>query len=473
LGGIFVSYRRSDSQGEAGRLFDDLVKHFGEHMVFMDVAAIEAGRDFRKAIEEGVVQCGVLLVLMGPEWLHAKDEAGVRRLDDPSDFVRIETASALKRDIPVIPVLVRGAQMPRAEQLPDELKELAYRNCVELTHARWRSDINLLNEALRRVVGDASQSETSQGKVPAPQSNPKGVSESSSHLEAANSSRIDPAAIERVTRELALRIGPIAGVVVKRAAPHCGSVVELYRKVAEELDSGQEREKFLRQGALPPTPKPEFTHATTPAVNLPARPVSPPSDGGDAARGPAAATGRSRSKYFLPVGVGSVLLIFIIALGLHFRPSRGSGSSESMRPVQGKPPDTRVAKAATEKPAETSSTRTAAERGEPATRRADGGALPRAQRVSVSQGVASGLRIKMVPPVYPPLARQAHVQGEVVLDADISRDGVVEELRMVSGHPMLIPAAVDAAKQWRYKPYVLNGKPVAVSTQIIVKFTLK
>ena len=445
-------------------------------MVFMDVSAIEAGRDFRKAIEEGVVQCGVLLVLMGPEWLHAKDKSGVRRLDDPSDFVRIETASALKRDIPVIPVLVRGAQMPRAEQLPDELKELAYRNCVELTHPRWRSDINLLIEALRRVVGDASQNETIQGKVPAPPSNPKDEAESSSHLQAANLSRIDPAAIERVIRDLALRIGPIAGVVVKRAAMRCGSVEELYRKVAEELDSAEEREKFLRQGVLAPTPQPDFPHPTTPAANSPARlEVSAPSDGEGAPRGRAAATGRSRSKYFLLVGVASVLLILTIALGLHFRPSRGLGSSESRRPAQGKPPETRVAKAALEKPTETSSTGTAAERGEtsPAARRADGGALPRAQRVSITQGVAQGLLVKTVVPVYPSLARQAHVQGDVVLDADISKDGVVEELRALRGHPMLIPAAVEAAKQWRYRPYVLNGEPVAVNTQIIVKFTLK
>ena len=130
LGGIFLRYRRSDSQGEAGRLFDDLVKHFDEHTVFMDVSAIEAGRDFRKAIEEGVTKCGVLLVVMGPEWLNAKDERGTRRLDDPADFVRIETSAALKRDIPVIPVLVRAAKMPSAEHLPDDLKELAFRNCV-------------------------------------------------------------------------------------------------------------------------------------------------------------------------------------------------------------------------------------------------------------------------------------------------------------------------------------------------------
>src|ERR1700683_5756407 len=117
----------------------------------MDVSAIEAGRDFRKAIEEGVTKCGVLLVVIGVEWLDAKDERGSRRLDDPSDFVRIETASALKRDIPVIPVLVRGAKMPTADRLPDDLKELAFRTCIELSHARWRSDVQLLIDALRRL----------------------------------------------------------------------------------------------------------------------------------------------------------------------------------------------------------------------------------------------------------------------------------------------------------------------------------
>ena len=115
---IFVSYRRDDSEGEAGRLFDDLVGHFGEDSVFMDVAAIEVGRDFRKAIDESIATCGVLLAVIGKEWTDAKNEAGQRRLDDPFDFVRLETASALKRDIPVIPVLVHGAKMPRADQLP-------------------------------------------------------------------------------------------------------------------------------------------------------------------------------------------------------------------------------------------------------------------------------------------------------------------------------------------------------------------
>ena len=150
---IFISYRRNDSEGEAGRLFDDLVDQFGEDSVFMDVTTIEAGRDFRKAIDESVATCGVLLAIIGKNWLDAKDDAGKRRLDDPTDFVRLETASALRRDIPVIPVIVRGASMPHPDQLPDDLKDLAYRNFVELTHARWTPDIQLLIAALRKQLG--------------------------------------------------------------------------------------------------------------------------------------------------------------------------------------------------------------------------------------------------------------------------------------------------------------------------------
>ena len=125
---IFISYRRDDAEGEAGRLFDDLTAKFGADSIFMDVMDIKPGRDFRKVID-----------------------VGRRRLDDPQDFVRLETASALKRDIPVIPVLVHGASMPLAEQLPKELKELAYRNAVELTHARWESDIEPIVSAWKGV----------------------------------------------------------------------------------------------------------------------------------------------------------------------------------------------------------------------------------------------------------------------------------------------------------------------------------
>jgi periplasmic protein TonB len=94
------------------------------------------------------------------------------------------------------------------------------------------------------------------------------------------------------------------------------------------------------------------------------------------------------------------------------------------------------------------------------------------QRVRVSQGVSAGLLVRKVNPNYPPLARQARIQGQVVLRAVISKDGSIENLTLVSGHPMLAPAAIDAVKQWKYKPYLLNGEPVEVDTEVLVNFTL-
>lgn len=94
------------------------------------------------------------------------------------------------------------------------------------------------------------------------------------------------------------------------------------------------------------------------------------------------------------------------------------------------------------------------------------------QRVRVSSGVSQGLLVRRVQPTYPPLARQARIQGTVVLDAQISKTGDIQNLRLVSGHPMLAPAAIEAVKQWKYKPYLLNGEPVEVDTQIVVNFNL-
>jgi len=94
------------------------------------------------------------------------------------------------------------------------------------------------------------------------------------------------------------------------------------------------------------------------------------------------------------------------------------------------------------------------------------------QRIRVSSGVSTGLLIKKVTPTYPPLAKQARIQGHVLLQAEISKDGTIQNLQLISGHPMLAPAAIEAVKQWRYKPYLLNGEPVAVETQVDVVFSL-
>ena len=175
---IFISYRRDDSEGESGRLYDDLVRAYGEDKVFMDVAGIQPGIDFRKAIDDNVASCGVQLAVIGPTWATLTGRDGTRRLDNPDDYVRLEIGSALKRGIPVIPVLVHDARMPGLDQLPDNLKDLRYRNSVELTHARWNSDVALLVSALKSYVGAAPADPNAPVhaalpvQLPAPQSEP-------------------------------------------------------------------------------------------------------------------------------------------------------------------------------------------------------------------------------------------------------------------------------------------------------------
>ena len=165
---IFISYRRDDAEEAAGRLSDHLVNQFGRENIFMDVDGIDPGRDFRKVIDETLIQCDVLLGVIGKNWLDTKDETGRRRLDDASDFVRLEIASALRRDIPVIPVRVQGASIPKPDQLPDDLKDFSYRNSVELTHERWNSDVQALVEKLRRVMTEPPSQGANQNPRPEP-----------------------------------------------------------------------------------------------------------------------------------------------------------------------------------------------------------------------------------------------------------------------------------------------------------------
>jgi beta-lactam-binding protein with PASTA domain len=163
LQGIFISYRRDDAAGHAGRLFDRLSEHHGRSRVFMDVAGIEAGVDFVEAIDRAVASCQVLLVMIGRQWLKATDEHGRRRLDDPGDFHRLEIATALSRNIRVIPILVEGSRMPAAEELPEALVRLARRQAVELRDSRWDADVQDLIVALDRALAPAA---TTPGETP-------------------------------------------------------------------------------------------------------------------------------------------------------------------------------------------------------------------------------------------------------------------------------------------------------------------
>ena len=151
---VFISYRRGDSAGHAGRMFDHLARRFGHTSVFMDVAGIKPGVDFVDEIDRAVGRCDVLIVVIGREWLTSADGKGRRRLDDAADFVRVEVAAALKRNVRVIPALVEGATMPAAEALPADLRPLARRNAIELSDTRWDSDLGILMKALEGISAD-------------------------------------------------------------------------------------------------------------------------------------------------------------------------------------------------------------------------------------------------------------------------------------------------------------------------------
>jgi hypothetical protein len=145
---VFISYRRQDS-ANAGRVYDLLEREFGRDLLFMDVDAIELGVDFLKAISAEVAKCDVLLAIIGPGWLDASDEEGNRRLNNKNDFVRIEIAAALKRDIPVIPLLFDGTPIPTEDRLPKDLKALVLRNGISVRHASFHRDTDKLISFLR------------------------------------------------------------------------------------------------------------------------------------------------------------------------------------------------------------------------------------------------------------------------------------------------------------------------------------
>lgn len=154
---IFISYRRTDSEGWAGRLSDALRARLGHVRIFRDIEETPPGVDFVEHFTKAVGECDAFLEIIGPGWLNATDASGRRRLDDPKDPTRLEVATALQRNIRVIPVLLEGTAMPKAEDLPEELQGLARRNAYPLSDSRWAEDTRKLAEILREIVGPPPQ----------------------------------------------------------------------------------------------------------------------------------------------------------------------------------------------------------------------------------------------------------------------------------------------------------------------------
>ncbi len=171
---IVLNYRREDTAGHAGRLYDALVREFGEERVFMDIDAIEPGVDFVEVIEHAVESCDAFVSVIGKQWLSVKNSEGLRRLDDPDDYVRMEIEAALRRDVLLIPVLVQEADMPTADDLPASLAPLARRNAIELRDASWRHDVDRFVHALREELEEKDGAGTTDGAPPGGGTGPTG-----------------------------------------------------------------------------------------------------------------------------------------------------------------------------------------------------------------------------------------------------------------------------------------------------------
>lgn len=191
--GIFISYRRDDTRQAAGRLADELAQRFGRLRVFRDVETIEAGVRFKDALSEALEKCNVMLVLIGSQWLKIADPDGRPRLRKPEDWVRTEIATALKRSIRVIPVLIDDATMPQKSDLPADLQPLLEYQAIRLDDDRWHSIVPSLIESLAKLEG------TPTAAAPAART--------------AEAERPAPAAPAEATRSQGKRIAAVAGVL--------------------------------------------------------------------------------------------------------------------------------------------------------------------------------------------------------------------------------------------------------------------
>src|SRR5215217_2454601 len=173
---VFISYRRAAGAGYAGRIADALVEHFGEDKVFRDIDSLEPGLDFVEAVERAIESSEVLIAVVGKNWLNVTDAAGHKRLENPDDYVRTEIATALKRNIRVIPLLIQEAAMPSARELPDDLAPLSRRNAFVIHDSSWRDDIQRLVTALERAIkGDRPATPNEPGAVKQPEAQPGGT----------------------------------------------------------------------------------------------------------------------------------------------------------------------------------------------------------------------------------------------------------------------------------------------------------
>jgi TIR domain-containing protein len=153
---IFICYRSDDASGEAERIYDTLAERFGTHSIFVDMNTLEPGED-ADGIKQVIESCQVMLALIGTQWLDMPDDNGCRRIDDPSDWVRLEIATALEKKIRVIPVLLRGARIPEKTKLPADIAKLSNMQKFDIRRGHFRGDINQLIQLLEKILKPQAQ----------------------------------------------------------------------------------------------------------------------------------------------------------------------------------------------------------------------------------------------------------------------------------------------------------------------------
>ena len=156
-GRIFISYRRSDTQGYAGRLSDSLEAYFGGKRVFRDIEDIKGGSEYAKDIEKSLSSADAVIVLMGPNWLSVTGEDGKRRIDDPEDWVSQEIVTAIEQGIRVFPVLIEGTVLPRKDELPEKLAPILNYNAITISDRNWDADILGLGKIISFDIPTANE----------------------------------------------------------------------------------------------------------------------------------------------------------------------------------------------------------------------------------------------------------------------------------------------------------------------------
>lgn len=180
-GSIFINYRKDDSNWNALALYNELQKYFSADQIFKDFNAIQPGDDFVESINKALHTCDVLLVLIGKNWLSATNAAGQRRLDDPEDFVRLEIAGALERNIKVIPVMLDNTPMPQEHELPENLHSLSRRQFISIDPIRFGDDVRHLSESIKKILADCGYEQSMPASSAMPPPAPQPVSSQASY----------------------------------------------------------------------------------------------------------------------------------------------------------------------------------------------------------------------------------------------------------------------------------------------------